>query len=143
MLTFLASIFFSHFTAWHCGSITNGHLVPLTTMMPFSVLKSSDGNPCMFQSLMTAGSARNCFTSSWGDVGTSFSCTFEFVRGHHWKLENKNIDTFFFIKFYITADYFPKKWSSFQKNVVRSPRCRKSQNKTILQSSFWKNDSHI
>lgn len=99
MLTFLASIFFSHFTAWHCGSITNGHLVPLTTMIPFSVLKSSDGNPCMFQSLMTAGSARNCFTSSWGDVGTSFSCTFEFVCGHHWKLENKNIDTFCLLNF--------------------------------------------
>jgi hypothetical protein len=39
-----------------CGSIINGHLRALETMMPLSTEKLSAGSPAIFHALMTTGS---------------------------------------------------------------------------------------
>lgn len=131
IFTFFASMFLIHFTAWHCGSIMRGQRVPRVTIMPFSVLNPSDGNPWIFQSLMVGGSTRNSFTSRFGDVGISLSCTWPFdeknerflhkkkVNFSTWKekykIQNSNI--------YITKvkhlSYFSLQWVIPVRNAIR------------------------
>jgi len=51
-----------------------GHLLPHVVMMPFSVLKASEGKPCRFQSLTCVGLAMNSQKLNSGEYGISNFC---------------------------------------------------------------------
>lgn len=65
-----------------CGSIMSGHLLPLVTITPFSVLKLSLGRPWMFQSRTFLGSARNSAKSKCSEAGMCSDLTW---GSHVWR----------------------------------------------------------
>ena len=60
-ILFLDYILFTHLLAWPCGSIHKGHLLALNIIIPFYILKESDGKPCIFHSLISTGFPNTCY----------------------------------------------------------------------------------
>lgn len=56
-----------------CGSISNGHLLELLTMMPLSTEKESTGRPAMFQARILTGSPRVVLRENVSEQGIIFS----------------------------------------------------------------------